>query len=165
MLEERTSSTSAARAFSPSSSPAVYDQRPGWFHSLYRNGVHRVGRGGLLLEARSTRPHVLPQRTDGVAAHRLAARRVGHDGLFLVEGRNAGRITIVGTIHEQACEVFRLQSPSLSESPFALSLRCSLVSRVGPVARKWHCGTGTRPLRAPSSLGGAGRRALRRCGR
>src|ERR1022692_3793290 len=50
----------------------------------------------LLLKVRRVGQHFLPQPADGIAAHRLAAWGVGHDGLFLVERCDTGRIAVVG---------------------------------------------------------------------
>src|ERR1039457_825237 len=62
----------------------------------------------LRLEVWRVRQHFLPQRTDSVAAHRLAAGGVGHDGLLFVERCDTGCIAVVGALDEQAGEVFRL---------------------------------------------------------
>ena len=66
----------------------------------------RVGSGCSGSKWGAVGQHLLPQRADGVPAHRLAARRVGHDRVLLVERGDSGRVTGVGPLDEQAGEVF-----------------------------------------------------------
>ena len=73
------------------------------------------GRQGASCSNRGALDNTFPQRVDGLAAHRLSTRQVGHDGGLLIELSDPGRIVVGGPLNEPAVRTSGSRAFSLSD--------------------------------------------------